>query len=139
MRSLKRIERGEKDLPPEFARECYYLSLGLQGSFIAYFICSFFSSIQYDWYIYYPIAFAVGLRRIFQSEADPVTESLSARPEFGVPAEGRPNQGVLWQSPHVVRHRQAAEPSPAKLFQHPQGKLLGKPQITNGEDILSGS
>jgi hypothetical protein len=31
-------------------------------------ISSFFGSVAYQWYIYYPIAFAVCLRRIYQNE-----------------------------------------------------------------------
>lgn len=50
----------------------YYLSIGVQASIAGYFVASFFSSVAYNWYVYYPIAYAIGLRRIYQlgSEAD---------------------------------------------------------------------
>jgi hypothetical protein len=43
----------------------YYLSIGLQVSIIAYMISSFFGSFAYNWFVYYPIAYAVALRRIY--------------------------------------------------------------------------
>jgi len=44
----------------------YYLSIGVQASIAGYFVSSFFSSVAYNWYVYYPVAFAIGLRRIYQ-------------------------------------------------------------------------
>lgn len=44
----------------------YYLSIGLQASIAGYCVSSFFSSVAYNWYVYYPIAYAIGLRRIYQ-------------------------------------------------------------------------
>jgi putative inorganic carbon (hco3(-)) transporter len=43
----------------------YYLAIGLQVSIIAYMISSFFGSFAYNWFVYYPIAYAVALRRIY--------------------------------------------------------------------------
>lgn len=43
----------------------YYLSVGLQASIAGYMVASFFGSVAYQWYIYYPVAFAVSLRRIY--------------------------------------------------------------------------
>ena len=50
----------------------YYLSIGVQASLAGYFVASFFSSVAYNWYVYYPVAYAIGLRRIYQvgNEAD---------------------------------------------------------------------
>ncbi|MGH9821014.1 MAG: O-antigen ligase family protein, partial [Pyrinomonadaceae bacterium] len=45
----------------------YYYSIGLQAAIAGYMVSSFFGSVAYQWYIYYPIAYAVGLRRIYQS------------------------------------------------------------------------
>lgn len=45
----------------------YYLSIGLQASIIGYMVSSFFGPVAYTWFIYYPIAYAVCLRRIYQS------------------------------------------------------------------------
>lgn len=44
----------------------YYLSIGVQASIAGYFVSSFFSSVAYHWYVYYPVAYAIGLRRIYQ-------------------------------------------------------------------------
>lgn len=46
----------------------YYWSIGLQAGIIGYMVSSFFASVAYQWYVYYPIAFAVGLRSIYESE-----------------------------------------------------------------------
>lgn len=46
----------------------YYVSIGLQGSFIAYFIASFFASVAYYWYVYYLVAYAVAFRRVYYIE-----------------------------------------------------------------------
>jgi hypothetical protein len=60
----------------------YYLSIGVQAAIVAYIVCSLFSSIQYYWYLYFPVAYAVSLNRIREFEM----------------AEGKPNEGVLWDS-----------------------------------------
>lgn len=44
----------------------YYFSIGVQASIAGYFVASFFSSVAYNWYVYYPVAYAIGLRRIYQ-------------------------------------------------------------------------
>jgi putative inorganic carbon (hco3(-)) transporter len=46
----------------------YYLAVGLQASLIGYMVCSFFASVAYLWYVYYLVAYAVCLRRIYESE-----------------------------------------------------------------------
>jgi O-antigen ligase len=46
----------------------YYLAVGLQASLIAYMISSFFLSVPYLWYVYYLVAYAVCLRRIYESK-----------------------------------------------------------------------
>jgi hypothetical protein len=64
LRKLGAIERqmfAEKDFS-----WIYYLSIGVQASIIAYMVSSFFGPVAYQWYIYYPIAYAVCLRRIYQ-------------------------------------------------------------------------
>lgn len=65
----------------------YYLSIGLQVSIIAYMVASFFGSFAFNWFVYYPIAYAVALRRIYllQQEKSPAKElgfesSLKLRP-----------------------------------------------------------
>jgi len=85
-RSLQRLELktfGEKD---HVSNESYYLSIGLQATLVAYIVCSFFASIQYQWFLYYPVAFAVALRRIYDLET---MESTQATVKTAAP-------GTLW-------------------------------------------
>ena len=51
----------------------YYLSIGIQASIAGFIASSFFSSVAYHWYVYYPIAFAIGIRRIYQLEQEEAT------------------------------------------------------------------
>jgi hypothetical protein len=53
----------------------YHVSIGIQGSIAAYMVSSFFASVAYNWFVYYPIAFAICLRRIYRMEQDE-TESM---------------------------------------------------------------
>jgi O-antigen ligase len=103
IRSLIRIERRPYDLKEKSAREIYYLSIGLQGTFLAYLICSFFGSIQYSWFIYHPIVFAIALRRITQFEAQSAAESFDTKLAGGTaPEQGQIRwRGTLWR-PHRV-------------------------------------
>lgn len=43
----------------------YYLAIGLQASIIGFMVSGFFVSVAYQWYIYFPIAYAICLRRIY--------------------------------------------------------------------------
>src|SRR5580704_3112466 len=86
--ALWRIERetasdGLRDEPgspwDDRVREFHYLSIGLQTSILAYMVCSFFLSIEYNWYVYYPIALAAGLKFQYAAELGSATASTSAR------------------------------------------------------------
>ncbi len=68
LRSLLEIERQTAKSPPGTSRQTHYLSICLQGVLVAYMVCSFFLSIQYQWFLYYPVAYAVALRRIHMAE-----------------------------------------------------------------------
>jgi O-antigen ligase len=46
----------------------YYLAVGLQASLLAYLVSSFFASVAYLWYVYYLVAYALCLRRMYESE-----------------------------------------------------------------------
>lgn len=67
-RKLAAIERQM------FARDdtswIYYLSIGLQTCIIGYLVSSFFVSVAYQWFIYFPIAYAVCLRRIYNTQQE---------------------------------------------------------------------
>jgi O-antigen ligase len=68
----------------------YYLAVGLQAALVGYMVCSFFASVVYLWYVYYLVAYAVCLRRLYESETGkPVLTakqakqtSLNAAPAF---------------------------------------------------------
>jgi O-antigen ligase len=77
LRSLRKIERSSavqdqsgdvNDPGGSQKHEVHYLSIALQGVLFAYIVCSFFGSIQYQWFLYYPVAYAIALRRIHESE-----------------------------------------------------------------------
>jgi len=55
-------------LGPSIPSSSYYLAVGLQASMLAYLVASFFASVAYLWYVYYLVAYAVCLRRIYESE-----------------------------------------------------------------------
>ena len=79
------------------AREIYLLTIGIQASIVAYIVCSLFSSIQYFWYMYYAIGYAVALKTIYESEQavslSPI--NIFRRPVPALSSEGG-LKGVLW-------------------------------------------
>ncbi len=64
---LRKLGAIERQL---FANEettwLYYMAIGVQGSIVAYMVASFFGAVAYNWFIYYPIAYAICLRRIYR-------------------------------------------------------------------------
>ncbi|HEX6649322.1 MAG TPA: O-antigen ligase family protein [Pyrinomonadaceae bacterium] len=67
-KGLRRVEYQTYDDPS--ARRFFYMSIGLQASLIGYMVASFFASVAFLWYIYYLVAYAVCLRRIYDSTLD---------------------------------------------------------------------
>lgn len=45
----------------------YYLAIGLQVSLVGFAVASFFDSAAYLWFLYYLVAYAVCLRRVYQT------------------------------------------------------------------------
>lgn len=110
LRSLRRIERDtirqQADDPyDERARITYYLGAAVQGSLIVYIICSCFGSIQYLWFLYYPLAYAICLRQMHKAEAATAAAVASAPVKVKI-VENRPH-AVLWR-PHQRRKALAA-------------------------------
>jgi O-antigen ligase len=66
LRKLGQIAR--ETFPMRRDSRFYYLTLGLQASLIAYLITSFFLAVAYVWYVYYLVAYAVCLARLYESE-----------------------------------------------------------------------
>lgn len=63
LRKLRMIER-ELFERRENSRY-YYFAIGIQASLIGYMVASFFAAVAYQWYIYYLVAYAICLRRIY--------------------------------------------------------------------------
>jgi len=98
LRSLRRVELQTIFWRSKSEREMYWLSVTMQAAFITYMVCSFFASIQYQWYLYYTAAYAVALRQIYAAE-----EMESSSPYYQTPtAPSEPGaktaRGALWQS-----------------------------------------
>ena len=66
IRKLRMIER-ELFEREEYSR-FYYLAIGLQASLVGYMVASFFAAVAYQWYVYYLVAYAIALRRIYYLE-----------------------------------------------------------------------
>lgn len=100
MRSLSRIEsesdkeRARAPSGKTVPREVKLLSIGIQATFAAYLICSFFGSVQYLWHVYFLAGYAVALRVIWQKEKTLMTEAGN-EPDL---SRKRTNNGSLWKS-----------------------------------------
>lgn len=97
LRSLKQIENDTSQAKEKEVSERFYLSLGLQAAIVSYVICCAFSSIQYQWFAYYPVAFAIALRRIHANPNHSLTdefETLFSEIKNKLWEERQP--GVLW-------------------------------------------
>ncbi len=82
LRKLSKIEKLASK-QKQF-RSYQILSVGMQASICGYMITSFFASVAYQWYMYYAIILAVGLRRLFVLELG--SETVEPRSLMG---EGR--------------------------------------------------
>jgi len=97
IRSLRRIERGLApsrrkrridDPDADRDREVRHLTMALQAVLFAYVVCSFFGSIQYQWFLYYPVAYVIALRGLYQADHSAAKQ----------PAELDRPRGVLWRT-----------------------------------------
>jgi O-antigen ligase len=112
LRGLARIEMEKLRFGSRTDLDAKCLSIGLQIVLIAYMVNSFFSSIQYLWYLYYAAGFAVAFRLIYAAEkAAQANEGKAAR---------LPNQpqsfGNLWKS---APRKHAGSLWPAYRFYEP--------------------
>jgi O-antigen ligase len=89
LKRLKRIERETSLTGDPVSRELHFLGAGVQAAILGYVVCAVFSSAQYQWYLYYPVAYAVALKRIHDATR-PVEQKSSAKPKR------RLNLGRLW-------------------------------------------
>lgn len=69
--SIRNLYHIEGELKGQINRkDIYYLTVGTYAAIVGYMISSFFASVAYLWYVYYPVAFAIGLREIHESLAN---------------------------------------------------------------------
>lgn len=55
----------------------FYLAVGLEASLVGYMVSSFFASVAYLWYIYYLVAYAICLRRIYGLRSELKTQGIT--------------------------------------------------------------
>src|SRR5215213_1622437 len=81
LRKLRMIEREmfERKENSRF----YYLAIGLQASLVAYMVASFFAAVAYQWYIYYLVAYAICMRRIYYLQEEKKLELMPAADKRG--------------------------------------------------------
>ena len=96
LKALWEIEKKTLGAKDRANFENYLLSVALQGTLVAYYVNSFFLSIQYLWFIYFPIAYAVGLRRIYERE-QLIQAAVEAPPELAALHVGDELKGMLWR------------------------------------------
>ncbi len=94
LRRLRQIERAT--YPVRRGSRFYYMAIGLQASLVAYMVSSFFASVAYTWYVYYLVAFAIALRRIYAAH---VAETAAAQQvEHGLESLGDARAAALADS-----------------------------------------
>jgi O-antigen ligase len=98
-RRLGQLARETSETPRR--TRYYYLAIGLQASLLCYMVTSFFASVAYLWYPYYLVAYAVCLRRLYESETGSVvaTEKERAR---SLRRAGAPRGGALVENENKV-------------------------------------
>lgn len=77
---LRHVRRILKETSTNRKKSIYYLAAGLEASLAGYMVSSFFASVAYLWYAYYLVAYAICLRRLYEtrSELNAETNSLAA-------------------------------------------------------------
>ncbi len=64
---LRRLSKIENEVDEGGRRDTFfYMLVGTYAGIIGYMVSSFFASVAYQWYVYYPLAYAVGLRTIYE-------------------------------------------------------------------------
>lgn len=65
--ALKRLRQIEREtLATPHNSHFYYLAIGLQASLIGYMVSSFFASVAFLYYLYYPVGYAVCLHFMYK-------------------------------------------------------------------------
>ncbi|PYT04177.1 MAG: hypothetical protein DMF60_16065 [Acidobacteria bacterium] len=95
LKRLKEIERETSRAAQPRRRELHYLSVGVNAAIIGYMVCAVFSSAQYQWYLFYPVAYALSLQRLHN------IEGVGDQADAGLP-EPLTTSGMLWERQRVV-------------------------------------
>jgi len=97
LRSLRAICRATVNSHRPRDHDLYLLSVGVEAAIVAYIVCSLFGSVQYDWYIYYPVAYAIAIRQLFSREQAGATapDAKAGEKQVAVAAD----RGALWGAP----------------------------------------
>lgn len=75
---IKRLWQIEKETYENRLRSgFYYLTVGIQASLVAYMVSSLFASVAYHWYVYYLVAYAICIRRIYDGARGNTKENES--------------------------------------------------------------
>jgi O-antigen ligase len=77
IRRMRLIENESFQQPDR--RRFYYLSIGLQASLVGFMFSSFFGAVAYQWYVYYLVAYAVCLHRLYIMKFPPEDEFARER------------------------------------------------------------
>jgi putative inorganic carbon (hco3(-)) transporter len=97
---LRRLERQTADGTSASERDLYLLCIGAQAMLLGYMVESFFASIQYQWFIYYIVAYSITLRQ-FEKEPTRKPTVLWDRIKGNAPTTPKPGgklRGRLWAS-----------------------------------------
>jgi hypothetical protein len=61
-------------------RQVWLTAVGIQSALVAYVVGSFFASVAFQWFVYYPAAFAVCLQQLMaRTERLPAKREVTAR------------------------------------------------------------
>jgi len=91
LRSMKRIERDASRSNDPERRQLRFLAAGVHASIIGYLVCAVFSSAQYQWYLFYPVAYAVSLRRLYAASGNNPESEIKRQEETAV------SRGLFWR------------------------------------------
>ena len=91
LRSMKLIERETSQAIDPDRRELRFLAAGVHASIVGYLVCAVFSSAQYQWYLFYPVAYAVSLRRLYAAS------EIAHKKEIDREEKTAITQGLFWK------------------------------------------
>jgi O-antigen ligase len=112
LKALWRIEQQTLGAKDKVNFQNYLLAVALQGTLTAYYVNSFFASIQYLWFVYYPLAYAIALRRIYERE-EILADAVAAPPQLAQLHVGDDLKGTLWRDRQKsLPHAATVPPSP---------------------------